>query len=201
MSIFRQSRGLLYPSHSNAAAAARNKPSLQYGPYIINRPSDVRPLDFAKFSQAISEAVPEANVALSNADSIQMTWKDGKPARMRRFKDLPKNPTGRLHSLVVEGPWYEDEERELTHTALGFDNLGTLVYEDVNGRKDGKLGMIFTLLQPSNKRKTTRDPGSVVNKFGRGWAITTYTPEANMDTTLSIPPETPSVPSTSDMQG
>jgi hypothetical protein len=203
MSRFGRTSGIeLHPSHSDHfSAATKNGNTLQYLPYTINRPSDVRTGEFAKFSQAVSEAVPEADVVLLNEDSIQMTWKHGKPARMLRFGDLPEAPTGKLHSLAVWGGCYEEEEQELTSTVLGFSDSCTQVYEDVDGRKDD-LKMLFTTLEPSdNRRKTTRDPGSIVTKYGRGWMISTYTPKAGMDAASSKAPGTLSKPSTCTADG
>jgi hypothetical protein len=186
----------LFPSHSDLfSAATKNGNTLQYLPYTIDRPSDVHTGEFAKFSQAVSEAVPEADVVLLNEDSVKMTWKDGKPARMLRFGDLPEAPTGKLHSLAVWGGCYDDEEQELTFTTLGFDDSGTNVYEDVDGNKDDDARMVFAPLEPSNTRKTTGEPGSIVSKHGRGWSISTYTPNACMDAASSKAPETSSRPS------
>ena len=195
--------GELYPSHSDQVSAATKKGNnLQDLPYTIYRPSGVRPEDFVEFSEAISTAVPQAIIVLPDNDSMQMTWKDGNPAELLRFGDLPEAPTGTIHAVAVWGPCYWGEEQELTSLVLGFPGSRTQLYEDVDGRKDNDSKMLFLPLEPSDtRRKATRHPGSIDTKFGKGWRISTYNPKADIDAASSKAPGTSSGQSTCTADG
>jgi len=173
----------LFPSHSDDAAAAKSTRNTQpHLSYTINRPSGVRIGDFSLFRQAVSDAVTEANVTLLNEDTMQMTWKDGKPARMLRFGDLPDAPTGRICSAAVWGKWSENKKQEMTSTVFRFGKSGALVHEDVDGTgNDDDSRMVFAPLGPSDQTKTTRDARTVETKNGRNWMISIYDPEADID--------------------